>query len=127
MQSICIFGVFVADLCFYSKKIPIKGETVLGKDHLVGPGGKGSNQAIAAARLNGKVNFITKMGEDSHADMAFKIYKDSRRIWEIMMEKMKACEWRMSIGRGGTPGSYRKHWDPSRAPEHILALLNKTE
>ena len=77
MQFICIFGVFVADLCFYSEKIPIKGETVLGKDHLVGPGGKGSNQAIAAARLNGKVNFITKMGEDSHADMAFKIYKDA--------------------------------------------------
>ena len=77
MQSICIFGVFVADLCFYSEKIPIKGETVLGKNHLVGPGGKGSNQAIAAARLNGKVNFITKMGEDSHADMAFKIYKDA--------------------------------------------------
>ena len=77
MQFICIFGVFVADLCFYSEKIPIKGETVLGKDYLVGPGGKGSNQAIAAARLNGKVNFITKMGEDSHADMAFKIYKDA--------------------------------------------------
>ena len=77
MQSICIFGVFVADLCFYADKIPIKGETVLGKDHLVGPGGKGSNQAIAAARLNGKVNFITKMGQDSHADMAFKIYKES--------------------------------------------------
>ena len=77
MQSICIFGVFVADICFYSEKIPIKGETVLGRDHLVGPGGKGSNQAIAAARLNGKVNFITKMGEDSHADMAFKIYKDA--------------------------------------------------
>ena len=77
MQFICIFGVFVADLCFYSEKIPIKGETVLGKNHLVGPGCKGSNQAIAAARLNGKVNFITKMGEDSHADMAFKIYKDA--------------------------------------------------
>ena len=77
MQSICIFGVFVADLCFYSERIPIKGETVLGIDHLVGPGGKGSNQAIAAARLNGKVNFITKMGQDSHADMAFKIYKES--------------------------------------------------
>ncbi len=77
MQFICIFGVFVADLCFYSEKIPIKGETVLGRDYLVGPGGKGSNQAIAAARLNGKVNFITKMGEDSHADMAFKIYKDA--------------------------------------------------
>ena len=77
MHFICIFGVFVADLSFYADNIPIKGETVLGRNHLVGPGGKGSNQAIAAARLDGKVNFITKMGEDSHAAMAFKIYKDA--------------------------------------------------
>ena len=77
MNSICIFGVFVADLCFFAEKIPVKGETVLGKNHLVGPGGKGSNQAIAAARLNGNVNFITKVGKDSHADMAFKLYEDA--------------------------------------------------
>ena len=77
MQFICIFGVFVADIFFYSEKIPIKGETVLGRDHLVGPGGKGSNQAIAAARLNGKVNFITKMGDDSHANMALKLYQEA--------------------------------------------------
>jgi len=77
MNSICIFGVFVADLCFFAEKIPIKGETVLGKNHLVGPGGKGSNQAIAAARLNGNVNFITKIGKDNHADMAFRLYKEA--------------------------------------------------
>ena len=77
MNSICIFGVFVADLCFFAEKIPSKGETVLGKSHLVGPGGKGSNQAIAAARLNGDVNFITKVGKDNHADTALKLYKDS--------------------------------------------------
>jgi len=77
MSSICIFGVFVADLCFFGNKIPAKGETVLGNNHLVGPGGKGSNQAIAAARLNGEVNFITKVGKDSHADMAFSLYKEA--------------------------------------------------
>ena len=59
MSSICIFGIFVADLCFFGNKIPEPGETVLGNNHLVGPGGKGSNQPIAAARLDGKVNFIT--------------------------------------------------------------------
>ena len=37
MSSICVFGVFVADLCFFADKIPIKGETVLGKNHIVGP------------------------------------------------------------------------------------------
>jgi ribokinase len=77
MNSICIFGVFVADLCFFGNKIPAKGETVLGNNYIVGPGGKGSNQAIAAARLNGEVNFITKVGKDSHADMAFSLYKDA--------------------------------------------------
>ena len=76
MSSICIFGVFVADLCFFADKIPIKGETVLGKNHIVGPGGKGSNQAIAAARLGGKVNFITKIGKDQNATMALKLYKE---------------------------------------------------
>ena len=76
MNSICILGVFVADLCFFGKSIPVKGETILGNKYLVGPGGKGSNQAIAAARLNGKVNFITKVGKDSHADMAFSLYKE---------------------------------------------------
>ncbi len=77
MNSICVFGVFVADLCFFADKIPIKGETVLGKSHIVGPGGKGSNQAIAAARLGGNVNFITKIGDDQNAKMALKLYKET--------------------------------------------------
>ena len=77
MKSISILGVFVADLCFIGDKIPNKGQTILGRKHLVGPGGKGSNQAIAAARLNGDVSFITKVGKDSHSEMAFNLYKDS--------------------------------------------------
>ena len=77
MNLICIFGVFVADICFFGNKIPAKGETILGNNYIVGPGGKGSNQAIAAARLNGEVNFITKVGKDSHADMAFSLYKEA--------------------------------------------------
>jgi|TARA_B100002051_G_scaffold4721_1_gene4071 ribokinase len=77
MKSISILGVFVADLCFVGDKIPSKGQTILGKKHIVGPGGKGSNQAIAAARLNGEVSFITKVGNDSHSEMAFNLYKES--------------------------------------------------
>jgi len=77
MNSISIFGVFVADLCFFGNKIPTRGETVLGNNHLVGPGGKGSNQAIAAARLKGNVKFITKVGKDNYAEMALSIYKEA--------------------------------------------------
>ena len=77
MNSICIFGVFVADLCFFAEKIPVKGETVLGKNHIIGPGGKGSNQAIAAASLGGNVNFITKIGKDQNAKMALELYEEA--------------------------------------------------
>ena len=69
MKSISILGVFVADLCFIGERIPSKGQTILGKKHVVGPGGKGSNQAIAAARLNGDVSFITKVGTVSYTHL----------------------------------------------------------
>ena len=77
MSSISVFGVFVADLCFIGSSIPKSGQTVLGNKHIIGPGGKGSNQAIAAARLGGNVNFITKIGKDSHAQMALNLYKEA--------------------------------------------------
>ena len=77
MNSICIFGVFVADLCFFGNKIPVRGRNSFRNNHLVGPGGKGSNQAIAAARLNGEVNFITKVGKDNHAEWHFNLYKEA--------------------------------------------------
>ena len=76
MKTISVFGVFVADLCFISNAIPEKGQTILGSQHIIGPGGKGSNQAIAAAKLNGNVNFITKIGKDKNGEMALTLYKE---------------------------------------------------
>ena len=52
------------------------GETILGNSFALGPGGKGSNQAVAAARLGGDVTLITRLGEDAFADMADKIWRD---------------------------------------------------
>ena len=49
MNNLSILGIFVADLSFFGK-IPTKGETVLGDDFVVGPGGKGSNQSVAAGK-----------------------------------------------------------------------------
>ena len=76
MKSICIFGVFVAARCFIGSSIPEKRQTILGNNLIVGPGGKGSNQAIASGRLGGNVNFITKIGRDQNADMALSLYKE---------------------------------------------------
>ena len=76
-MSICVLGIFVADLCFFAEGIPISGQTIMGEKYSMGPGGKGSNQAIAAARLGGKVSFITKLGQDSYGDLAIKLYQES--------------------------------------------------
>ena len=75
MKSICVLGIFVVDLCFMGSRIPSKGQTILGEKHIYGPGGKGSNQAVAASKLGGKVNFLTKIGKDKYADIALNLYK----------------------------------------------------
>ena len=51
MSDICVLGNFVADNTFYAEKLPAKGQTIFGSGFQVGPGGKGSNQAIAALSL----------------------------------------------------------------------------
>jgi ribokinase len=47
-----------------SERLPAPGETILGGAFLMNPGGKGANQAVAAARLGGKVVFVAKVGDD---------------------------------------------------------------
>ena len=76
-MSICVLGIFVADLCFFADNIPTKGQTILGNKHIIGPGGKGSNQAIAAARVGGEVSFISKVGKDNYANLAFSLYDEA--------------------------------------------------
>ena len=76
MKRLSILGIFVADLAFFGK-IPTKGETVLGDDFVVGPGGKGSNQAVAAGKAGADVSFISKIGNDNYGQMAKKIYSET--------------------------------------------------
>ena len=77
MKSICVFGIFVADLCFFGNTIPIRGQTILGTKHLLGPGGKGSNQAVAAGRLGADVTIISRLGRDDFGKMAKKTWQDA--------------------------------------------------
>ena len=76
-MSISILGIFVADLVFFGEKIPVEGETILGKNFVIGPGGKGSNQAVAAAKAGAKTFFISNIGDDQFGSMATEIYKNS--------------------------------------------------
>lgn len=77
-MSICILGIFVADIVFVADSIPIKGQTILGKRHYIGPGGKGSNQAVAAAKSGGNVNLLTRIGNDNYGKIALDLFKENK-------------------------------------------------
>ncbi|MFM7327507.1 MAG: ribokinase [Bacteroidota bacterium] len=65
IRSICVIGSSNTDMVVRGARIPAPGETVLGGEFFLFPGGKGANQAVAAARLGGNVSFIACIGNDS--------------------------------------------------------------
>ena len=73
--GVAILGVFVADVAFRASRQPKMGETLIGSQFTLGPGGKGSNQAVAAARLGIDVTFISKLGRDAFADLALDTWR----------------------------------------------------
>jgi ribokinase len=73
---VVVMGSYVADVAFRTRKLPAWGETYMGSEFKLGPGGKGSNQAVAAARAGAKVSFISKLGRDPFGDMARKTYRE---------------------------------------------------
>jgi len=77
MGEVVILGVFVADTAYRADRLPEMGETILGNSFVLGPGGKGSNQAVAAARVGADVTLISKLGRDDFADMALKTWADA--------------------------------------------------
>ena len=87
MSNISVLGIFVADIIFSGKKIPSVGETILGDSYNIGPGGKGCNQAIAIARLGGKVSFISKLGKDDYGKLALDTLKKNRIDTSQIIEK----------------------------------------
>lgn len=75
--SVVILGVFVADTAYRAERQPRMGETILGTSFKLGPGGKGSNQAVAAGKLGVETHFITRLGVDDFANMATKTWADA--------------------------------------------------
>jgi len=75
LKPIVVVGSYNVGLTIRADRIPGKGETVLGAGYREGPGGKGSNQAIAAARLGAKVRFVGSVGNDRYGDEAIKLWR----------------------------------------------------
>ncbi len=84
MHDICILGSFVVDLMGRAGHLPLPGETVLGSAFRSGPGGKGSNQAVAAHRAGADTVFITKLGNDSFRNIALDFYSSERMITDYI-------------------------------------------
>jgi len=64
MSYILIVGSSNTDMVIQTGHLPKPGETIIGGNFFMNPGGKGANQAVAAARLGASVKFITKTGDD---------------------------------------------------------------
>jgi ribokinase len=62
--NIVVVGSINMDIVVKSPKLPVKGETVLGEDYIMVPGGKGANQAVAASRLGANVTMFGCLGLD---------------------------------------------------------------
>ncbi len=75
VAKIVIVGSFNTDLTTYMEKMPRPGETVNGRRFVTGAGGKGSNQAVAAARSGASVTFVGRVGRDAFGELAMNTWK----------------------------------------------------
>ncbi|MGD0648766.1 MAG: ribokinase, partial [Acidobacteriaceae bacterium] len=69
-KKILVLGSFVADVAFRAARLPAWGETLMGSGFALGPGGKGSNQAVAAARAGAEVQMLSRLGDDAFGRLA---------------------------------------------------------
>ena len=77
-MSIVVVGSSNTDLVVNVPNVPLEGETVLGNKFSTHKGGKGANQAVAAARLGANVIFISCIGKDDFGNKAVKSYQAER-------------------------------------------------
>lgn len=77
MSRIVVVGSSNTDMVIMSERIPEPGETILGGSFFMNPGGKGANQAVAAARAGGEVVFVCKVGDDIFGSQSVQHFKES--------------------------------------------------
>ena len=76
-RTVFVLGSFVADVAFRASRLPAWGETLMGSNFALGPGGKGSNQAVATARAGAQVQMACKLGDDTFGQLARKTWADA--------------------------------------------------
>ncbi len=73
--KIFVVGSSNTDMVIKTSHLPLPGETILGGNFFMNAGGKGANQAVAAARLQGNVAFIAKVGNDMFGEQARELFR----------------------------------------------------
>ena len=71
-----MIGSTNTDMTAFCDRMPVPGETVISNGFMMGPGGKGANQAVAAKRLGGDVSFICKVGRDIFGENTIRHFKE---------------------------------------------------
>lgn len=100
MNKIAVIGSNMVDLVTYIDRMPRQGETLEAPGFAMGCGGKGANQAVAAAKLGSEVLMLTKLGDDMFADNTLANFQrhaiDSRYVTRV-----PGCPaaWRQSLCR----------------------------
>ena len=74
-RPIYVIGSSNTDMVVKTEKLPLPGETVIGGTFFMNPGGKGANQAVAAAQLGGRVTFIARVGADLFGSQALQQFQ----------------------------------------------------
>ena len=76
MKKVVVIGSCNTDMVIKVDHLPLPGETIIGHDFMTNQGGKGANQAVAAARMGGETLFIARVGEDGFGRQSVNLLKE---------------------------------------------------
>ena len=98
-RKILVIGSSNTDMTVLTETLPAPGETLLGGEFKMGGGGKGANQAVAAKRLGGDVQFICKVGHDIFGENAIASYKAEGLDTSLILRSEKPSGVALSEGK----------------------------
>ncbi|APZ41704.1 ribokinase [Acidihalobacter ferrooxydans] len=120
-----VIGSINMDVTVSVKRAPSAGETVLGSDYQLHPGGKGANQAVAAARLGAPVEMIGCLGHDAYGDALYaSLQHEPLLLDQLLRLDTPTGAAFITVERGGqnrivvAPGA-NAQLTPARLPEHL--------
>jgi ribokinase len=129
VTRVAVVGSYGVGLTFAAERVPERGETVIGELFRTDHGGKGSNQAIGAARLGAEVSLLTAVGEDSFGDEAVSLWAregvDAGAVLRAPLATMTAA---ILVERSGdnrivvVPGALS-----ALTPDHVDAFAEQIE